>query len=116
LISADGASKGWPNKPEQDEVSPAADDHGIAAAAAVAAAAAAVAAVAAAADDDDDEGVIEFFSCARSPKAETREGLGAPARITFHGLPDLTQIDTSLLELESGKASFSAVMKPYLGS
>jgi hypothetical protein len=111
LISADGASKGWPNKPEQDEVSPAADDHGIAAAAA-----AAVAAVAAAADDDDDEGVIEFFSCARSPKAETREGLGAPARITFHGLPDLTQIDTSLLELESGKASFSAVMKPYLGS
>jgi hypothetical protein len=39
--------------------------------------------------------------------------IGFSARITTHGLPDLEQIDKSLMELESGTASVSDVMKPY---
>jgi hypothetical protein len=41
--------------------------------------------------------------------------IGFSGRIVVQGLPDAAQVAASFMDLESGKASFSDVMKPYLG-
>jgi hypothetical protein len=42
--------------------------------------------------------------------------IGFSGRIVVCGLPDLALIERSLQDLESGRASFSDVMNPYLGA